>query len=50
VVGLSARACAAWQRVLVKAGLVLEREVRQRDVPRLLFRTELPALNPEESR
>jgi ribosomal-protein-alanine N-acetyltransferase len=50
VVGLSARACAASQRVLVKAGLVFEREVAQRGEPRLLFRTELPALTPEESR
>ena len=50
VVGLSARACAASQRVLVKAGLVFEREVAQRGEPRLLFRTELPALTPEEPR
>jgi RimJ/RimL family protein N-acetyltransferase len=50
VVGLSARACAASQRVLVKAGLVLEREVVQRGESRLLFRTELPALTPEKSR
>ena len=50
VVGISARACAASQRVLVKAGLVFEREVVQRGEPRLLFRTELPALTPEESR
>ena len=49
VVGLSARACAAAQRVLVKAGLVFEREVVRRGEPRLLFRTELPALSPEES-
>ena len=49
VVGISARACAASQRVLVKAGLVFEREVVQRGEPRLLFRTELPALSPEES-
>lgn len=50
VVGHSARACAASQRVLVKAGLVFERELLQRGEPRLLFRTELPALNPDESR
>jgi RimJ/RimL family protein N-acetyltransferase len=49
VVGLSARACAASQRVLVKAGLIFEREVVRRGEPRLLFRTELPALNPEDS-
>jgi RimJ/RimL family protein N-acetyltransferase len=40
VVGDSARACAASQRVLVKAGLVFEREVLHRGVPRLLFRTD----------
>ena len=40
VVGLAARASAVSQRVLVKAGLVFEREVIQRDVPRLLFRTD----------
>jgi ribosomal-protein-alanine N-acetyltransferase len=50
VVGLSARACAASQRVLVKAGLVFEREVVRRGEAKLLFRTELPALNPEGSR
>ena len=49
VVGLSARACASSQRVLVKAGLVFEREVVRRGEPRLLFRTELPTLSPEES-
>jgi RimJ/RimL family protein N-acetyltransferase len=40
VVGLSARACAASQRVLVKAGLVYERDVVQRGELRLLFRTD----------
>jgi ribosomal-protein-alanine N-acetyltransferase len=40
VVGLAQRASAASQRVLVKAGLVFEREVMERDVPRLLFRTD----------
>jgi ribosomal-protein-alanine N-acetyltransferase len=40
VVGLSARACAASQRVLVKAGLVYEREAVQRGELRLLFRTD----------
>lgn len=46
VVGLAWRTSAASQRVLVKAGLVFEREVTQRDVPRLLFRTELPRAQP----
>jgi len=50
VVGLAPRASAAAQRVLVKAGLVFEREVVQRNVARLLFRTEVPVLNPKESR
>jgi [ribosomal protein S5]-alanine N-acetyltransferase len=40
VVGLATRASAAYQRVLVKAGLAFEREVMQRDAPRLLFRTD----------
>jgi [ribosomal protein S5]-alanine N-acetyltransferase len=40
VVGLAQRASAASQRVLVKAGLAFEREVTQRDVARLLFRTD----------
>jgi [ribosomal protein S5]-alanine N-acetyltransferase len=40
VVGLVAPANPASQRVLVKAGLAFEREVMQRDVPRLLFRTD----------
>jgi ribosomal-protein-alanine N-acetyltransferase len=40
VVGLAARRSAAYQRVLVKAGLAFEREVMQGDVPRLLFRTD----------
>jgi [ribosomal protein S5]-alanine N-acetyltransferase len=40
VVGLAARARAASQRVLVKAGLAFEREVMQREVSRLLFRTD----------
>jgi [ribosomal protein S5]-alanine N-acetyltransferase len=40
VVGLVQRASAASQRVLVKAGLAFEREVRLRHVPRLLFRTD----------
>jgi RimJ/RimL family protein N-acetyltransferase len=40
VVGLAPRASAASQRVLVKAGLVFEREVVQRGEPRLLFRTD----------
>ena len=40
VVGLAQRANAASQRVLVKAGLAFEREVMQREVSRLLFRTD----------
>jgi RimJ/RimL family protein N-acetyltransferase len=40
VVGLARRGNAASQRVLVKAGLVFEREVMQRGVARLLFRTD----------
>lgn len=40
VVGLPARANAAAQRVLAKAGLAFEREVMQRHGPRLLFRTD----------
>jgi RimJ/RimL family protein N-acetyltransferase len=40
VVGLAARMSAASQRVLVKAGLAFEREVMQREVSRLLFRTD----------
>ncbi len=40
VIGLAGRANAASQRVLVKAGLRFEREVLQRDLPRLLFRTD----------
>ena len=40
VVGIAQRASAASQRVLVKAGLVFEREVILRGEPRLLFRTD----------
>ena len=40
VIGLAGTASVAAQRVLVKAGLRFEREVRQRDAPRLLFRTD----------
>jgi ribosomal-protein-alanine N-acetyltransferase len=40
MVGLSGRECAASKRVLVKAGLVFEREVVQRGELRLLFRTD----------
>jgi RimJ/RimL family protein N-acetyltransferase len=40
VVGLTAPANPASQRVLSKAGLAFEREVMQRHVPRLLFRTD----------
>jgi [ribosomal protein S5]-alanine N-acetyltransferase len=40
VVGLAGAANVAGRRVLVKAGLRFEREVRQRDLPRLLYRTE----------
>jgi hypothetical protein len=39
-VGLAGAANVAARRVLVKAGLRFEREVRQRDLPRLLYRTE----------
>jgi ribosomal-protein-alanine N-acetyltransferase len=40
VVGLAHRESVASQRVLVKAGLVFEREVMRRDARRLLFRTD----------
>ena len=46
VVGLAWRTSAASQRVLVKAGLVFEREVARRNVQRLLFRTEMPRAQP----